>query len=198
MKKIVILLCIMVLVFGCSKKRVESVDDSVTKTEQGMENETGQADSAESDRYGSGKEEDIEEGDLVGKEAREGSKIEGESEDYYGDSSKSPFGDIYFSFDKYDISEEAASTLESVADWMNKHKDASVLIEGHCDTRGTNEYNLALGERRARAVKDYLSFSGIGKDRLTTLSYGEEKQVCSEQDESCYSKNRRAHIVPSQ
>jgi peptidoglycan-associated lipoprotein len=198
MKKIVMLLCILFLVFSCSKKRVESLDDTVTKTEQGMEDATGQYESDESDRYGRAKEEDIEEGDLVGKEAREGSRIEGEDEEYYGDSSKSPFEDIYFSYDKYDISEKAASALESVADWMNKHRDATVLIEGHCDTRGTNEYNLALGERRARAVKDYLSFSGIGKDRLTTVSYGEEKQVCSEQDESCYSKNRRAHIVLSQ
>lgn len=196
------LLCILMSVFGCSKKKyVASIDDTVTTTEKGLDEGTGlDTDSTYSDEYGQMEEEDVEEGKFFGKESRKGYGIEGEEDEsyYYDDSSKSPFKDIYFAFDKYEISEESAAVLEQVASWMHKHKDAKILIEGHCDTRGTTEYNLALGERRARATKDYLIFSGIEKNRLNTLSYGEEKQVCYEQNESCYRKNRRAHIVLSQ
>ena len=201
MKKFVMLLCVLVLVFGCSKKKyVSSLDDTATTTKSGIEEGTGlDTELSDSEKYGQMQEEDVEEDRLLSERSPKGYGIEGEdNESYYDDSSRSPFKDIYFAFDKYEISEEAAGVLESVADWLHRHNDAKILIEGHCDSRGTNEYNLALGERRARAVKDYLIFSGIGKNKMNTLSYGEERQVCSEQDESCYIKNRRAHIVLSQ
>ena len=85
--------------------------------------------------------------------------------------------------------------LDSIAAWLNKDKNINVLIEGHCDERGTNEYNLALGEKRANAAKEYLSARGIAAKRINTISYGEEKPLCTEQNEDCYQKNRRAHFV---
>ena len=77
----------------------------------------------------------------------------------------------------------------------HKNKNINVLIEGHCDERGTNEYNLALGEKRATAARDYLIARGVASTKIKTLSYGEEKPICTEQNEACYQKNRRAHFV---
>ena len=105
------------------------------------------------------------------------------------------FKDVLFDFDKYNVQEEYKPTLKSIASWMMKHKDVDLSIEGHCDDRGTNEYNLALGDRRAKAVKDYLRALGVSSSRLETMSYGEEKPLCQEQSEPCWAKNRRAHFV---
>jgi peptidoglycan-associated lipoprotein len=103
--------------------------------------------------------------------------------------------DALFDFDRYDIRPDARTVLDSIASWLNKNRDINVLIEGHCDERGTNEYNLALGEKRAQAAKDYLISKGITLTRMNTISYGEEKPTCTEQNEDCWQKNRRAHFV---
>jgi peptidoglycan-associated lipoprotein len=108
---------------------------------------------------------------------------------------KSIFEDIYFDFDKYDIRPDAKPMLQSVADWLIKNKSSELLIEGHCDERGTNEYNLALGDRRARATRDYLVSLGVASGRIDIISYGEEKPLCAEKTEECWQKNRRAHFV---
>jgi peptidoglycan-associated lipoprotein len=108
---------------------------------------------------------------------------------------KGLFEDIHFDFDKYDIRPDAKPILESVADWLIKNKSEMLLIEGHCDERGTNEYNLALGDRRAKATKDYLIALGIPSGRIQIMSYGEEKPLCTEKTEDCWQKNRRAHFV---
>lgn len=108
---------------------------------------------------------------------------------------KSVFEDIHFDFDKYDIRPDAKSTLQSIADWLIKNKSVILLIEGHCDERGTNEYNLALGDRRAKATKDYLVALGIASGRTQIISYGEEKPLCTEKTEDCWQKNRRANFV---
>ncbi|MDI6744782.1 MAG: peptidoglycan-associated lipoprotein Pal [Thermodesulfovibrionales bacterium] len=105
------------------------------------------------------------------------------------------FGNILFDFDKYTIREDAKPTLKSVADWMIKNKDAKMILEGHCDERGTNEYNLALGEKRAKSARDYIASAGVTKNRLDTISYGEEKPLCKEQTEDCWQKNRRVQFV---
>ncbi|MBI2986285.1 MAG: peptidoglycan-associated lipoprotein Pal [Deltaproteobacteria bacterium] len=107
----------------------------------------------------------------------------------------SPLNDIYFDFDKYDLKTEARGTLKANAGWLKANPAARVEIEGHCDERGTNEYNLALGAKRAQAAKDYLVTLGISKERLSTISYGEELPVCKEQNEGCWQKNRRARFV---
>jgi len=103
--------------------------------------------------------------------------------------------DVFFDFDKYDIRPEDAKTLDANATWLKTNADNLVLIEGHCDERGTNEYNLALGERRAKATMNYLVSQGVQANRITIISYGEERPVCNEKNESCWSKNRRGHFL---
>jgi peptidoglycan-associated lipoprotein len=102
---------------------------------------------------------------------------------------------IYFDFDKYEIRPGDAPILEENAKWLKTSANTLVLIEGHCDERGTNEYNLALGERRAKATGDYLVSLGIAASRITTISYGEERPVCTERAESCWAQNRRSHFL---
>ncbi len=105
------------------------------------------------------------------------------------------FEDIHFDFDKYDIRPDAKPLLQGVASWLRKNTFAKILIEGHCDERGTNQYNLALGDRRAKATKDYLTALGLVSDRIEMVSYGEEKPLCMEKTEECWAKNRRVHFV---
>lgn len=102
---------------------------------------------------------------------------------------------IHFDFDKYNIRDDAKPVLRGVSDWLVKNKSAKMLLEGHCDERGTNEYNLALGEKRAKSTRDYLVSSGVGKDRLEMISFGEERPLCKEQTEECWQKNRRVQFV---
>jgi peptidoglycan-associated lipoprotein len=110
-------------------------------------------------------------------------------------SASSPLQDVNFAFDSYDLDSAARETLKANADWLKANPSARVQIEGHCDDRGTNEYNLALGTRRAAASKDYVVQLGISADRISTISYGEEIPICSEHTEECWAKNRRARFV---
>ena len=103
--------------------------------------------------------------------------------------------DIYFDFDKSTLTPAAQDNLMKKAAWLRANPNVAVTIEGHCDERGTNEYNLALGDRRADSAKAFLVDLGIAASRLTTVSYGEERPVCSQHDEECWSKNRRANFV---
>jgi len=103
--------------------------------------------------------------------------------------------DIFFDFDKYDIRPEDAKTLDANSGWMKSNPNHLILIEGHCDERGTNEYNLALGERRAKATMNYLVSQGVQASRITIISYGEERPVCMEHNEACWAKNRRSHFL---
>lgn len=106
--------------------------------------------------------------------------------------------DIYFAYDKYDLSEEAKQSARLLGDILTKNKKVRVTIEGHSDERGTNEYNLALGDRRAKVAKEYLIALGIPANRIELISYGEEKPVCTESSEACWAKNRRDHFVLSE
>jgi peptidoglycan-associated lipoprotein len=103
--------------------------------------------------------------------------------------------DVHFDFDKYEIRPADAEILDASAAWMKANPDYLVLVEGHCDERGTNEYNLALGERRAKAALNYLLARGLAADRFTLVSYGKERPLCSEANEACWGQNRRAHIL---
>ena len=107
------------------------------------------------------------------------------------------FQDIHFDFDRYVILDRDVPTLERIAAWLRDNPDADVLIEGHCDERGTNEYNMALGEQRALAARRYLVGLGIGSDRLHTISYGEERPIALGHDEEAWAKNRRGHFAVS-
>ena len=102
---------------------------------------------------------------------------------------------IHFDFDSAQLTDTAKALLREKADWLKDNPGQSIIIEGHCDERGTTEYNLALGERRASAAKQYLQDLGIGAFRMTTVSYGEERPLDPGQNEAAYSKNRRAQFV---
>ena len=103
--------------------------------------------------------------------------------------------DIYFDFDRSDLKPETQAILKGKAEWLRNNPGESVIIEGHCDERGTNEYNLALGDRRAQSAKNFLIDLGIAESRLTTISYGEERPADPRHNEDAWSKNRRAHFV---
>ena len=102
---------------------------------------------------------------------------------------------VHFDFDKSDIRTGDAEILQASASWLNEHRGHLVLIEGHCDQRGTNEYNLALGERRARAAMNFLVAHGVAAGRFTLVSYGEERPLCSDESEACWARNRRAMFL---
>ncbi|HEV8578753.1 MAG TPA: peptidoglycan-associated lipoprotein Pal [Thermoanaerobaculia bacterium] len=103
--------------------------------------------------------------------------------------------DVYFDYDESTLTDDTRDKLSRNADLLKSNAQFSVTIEGHADERGTNEYNLALGERRANAVRDYLGSLGVAAGRLRTISYGEERPVCTQNEESCWSQNRRAHMI---
>jgi len=98
---------------------------------------------------------------------------------------------VLFGFDKYDLSPEAQATLERQAAWLRQYPSVTVSVEGHCDERGTREYNLALGERRANSVKNYLVALGVDPNRIQTISYGKERPAVPGSDEAAWAQNRR-------
>jgi peptidoglycan-associated lipoprotein len=103
--------------------------------------------------------------------------------------------DALFDYDKADLRDDARSVLAANADWLKKFSSVQVLIEGHCDERGTAAYNLALGDRRANAARDYLASLGVDASRIKTVSYGKERPICSDSNEGCWQRNRRAAFV---
>ena len=102
---------------------------------------------------------------------------------------------VFFGFDKYNLNADARAVLEKQAAWLNKYRVVTINVEGHCDERGTREYNLALGERRANSVKDYLVALGVAADRVRTISYGKERPVALGSNESAWRQNRRSVTV---
>jgi peptidoglycan-associated lipoprotein len=106
-----------------------------------------------------------------------------------------PLEDIRFDYDKAELSDEARATLEKHGLWLQGHRQAKVTVEGHCDERGTVDYNLALGDKRARAVRDYLASLGVAADRLHTVSLGKERPLDPGNNDQAFAKNRRAHFV---
>jgi peptidoglycan-associated lipoprotein len=176
MKKLLIILMVF-LVFGCAKKYVKETAEKPAKE-------------ATTEETGVSEKEVVEEGLYATKEGKIG------EEEITGVTGKEDvFKDIYFDFDKYDIRPDARPVLDEMALWMNKNTKTSIIIEGHCDERGTNEYNLALGEKRAMATRDYLVSLGVAPSRITIVTYGEEKPQCTEHNEACWQLNRRAHFV---
>ena len=108
---------------------------------------------------------------------------------------KKPLADAFFDLDSQQIRDDAKPILQKDAEWLKKWTSTKVMVEGHADSRGSAEYNLALGERRAAAVRDYLVNLGIGADRITIVSKGKEAPFCSDESESCWQQNRRGHFV---
>jgi peptidoglycan-associated lipoprotein len=104
-------------------------------------------------------------------------------------------GDIYFDYDRADLRDDSRERLTRNAEWLRSHPEFEVTIEGHCDERGTNEYNLALGARRSGSARDYITSLGVAGTRSRSISYGEERPQCTSSTESCWGMNRRAHFV---
>jgi peptidoglycan-associated lipoprotein len=181
MKRFLALLSVLFIMFaaGCARKYTKPAPAPAKPEEQVKEEVlTPEKTSQPEEEISYAKEEEISESRLSPEER-----------------AKAVLQDVLFDYDKYDIKPDARPILDSVASLLNEEPRLNVVIEGHCDERGTNEYNLALGERRARSVKNYLVSLGVSPSRLITITYGEEKPLCTEKSESCWKKNRRAHFV---
>jgi len=174
MKKILIILLV-VLVAGCAKKYTKSTEE-VTDSPRGSWEVVKEEGEAPDTAYA--KEEGISERELS-----------------IAEMAKSVLTDVLFDYDKYDIRPESRPALDTAASFMNENMNLNIVIEGHCDDRGTNEYNLALGEKRAKSTKNYLVSLGVAASRIITITYGEEKPTCTMNSESCWQSNRRAHFV---
>ena len=109
--------------------------------------------------------------------------------------SENPLGDVAFDYDMATVRDDQRAILQKNADWMRRWSTTRVSVEGHADKRGTNEYNLALGDRRARSVVDYMVSLGIAADRMVVVSKGEESPLCAEETDGCYARNRRGQFI---
>ncbi len=103
--------------------------------------------------------------------------------------------DAFFDYDQAELRPDAREALSADAQWLKKYPSAKIMIEGHCDERGTEEYNLALGDRRANAAREYLASLGVPATRIASVSYGKERPFCAQETESCWQENRRGHFV---
>jgi peptidoglycan-associated lipoprotein len=139
------------------------------------------------------------EGSGVGSESNLGSQGSLEQFKNTGTLSGSgPLTDIHFGYNTYNIEPQDGSILKQNASWLQSNPRTRVQVEGHCDERGSEEYNIALGAKRAQAAKDYLETLGVEGSRISTISYGKELPLCTEHDESCWEQNRRDHFVVQQ
>lgn len=177
MKKILIVL-LMIFVAGCAKKYVAPPQEPAAQKETVKKEPVEQAKKEMVKETVEPKEAKLQEG-AVSAKTEEPSALK----------------DVLFDYDKYSIRDDARPVLDNVASFLKKNGTINISIEGHCDERGTNEYNLALGEKRAKAAKDYLISLGVMPARLSIITYGEEKPLCTEHNETCWQKNRRAHFV---
>jgi len=177
--------------FGCANKRVASTSgDQSMAAKQSIDTEQVQPDQMASADTSS---QDVSRSQLAPSASESGSAAMSKDSAVLPD--LAGLGDIYFDFDRYEIRKDAHSVLEGNAKWLRNEGGRSLMIEGHCDERGTLAYNLVLGEKRAKSAKRYLEDLGIPGSRIQTTSYGEVQPFCKEQNEGCWQKNRRAHFV---
>lgn len=178
---------------GCPKKQTVFSESAVVSSEAKEEAVAkAQAEAAEKARV----EADAKAKDeaKAEKEAEEKAKIEAEEEAKADAIKAFQAEDIHFDLDRYDIKEGDREILKSLAEWLLDNKNMKVEIEGHCDERGADEYNLALGDRRAHSVMQYMTMLGVTSERISATTYGEEKPLCTEPTEDCWWRNRRAHF----
>ena len=187
--------CIGLILMGCPKKTVVKEEPSMKQDEAAAKRE--EAAKAEAERAAREREQrEAKAREEAAKKELEKSltaKKEAGIEGVVFESSL--LKDVYFDFDKYDIRPGDMAILKENAALLKKYPTVKIQIEGHCDERGTNEYNLALGERRANSTKNYLISLGIPSDRISTISYGEEKPLDPSHREEAWAKNRRAHTI---
>jgi len=183
---LVLALSVTVSVFSCAKKRISSEPATPTAEESAQKRAAEEARQRELERQKTLKEEDLSDEGLSEEMAQQKTA-----------SAKSIFEneDVYFEFDSIRLAPQAQEILTKKAEWLRANPTAKITIEGHCDSRGTNEYNLALGEGRAQSAKAFLVDLGIDPSRLNTISYGEERPIDRAQTEEGWAKNRRAHFV---
>ncbi len=159
---------VMLAIAGCSSKKPAPVGDTNPNANQLNENGAG---------------------------AGGGNSLENWKTGHYG--AQGPLSDIHFGYNDYTIQDQDGSVLKSNASWLEKYPQTKVQVEGHCDERGSEEYNMALGAKRAQAAKDYLVTLGVSGSRISTISYGKELPLCQDHDESCWAQNRRDHFAVS-
>ena len=167
---------------SCAKKELKS--EPVMSEDEARRRAEEEARKREQERQAAIREEELKEGQL----GTESERFQSAREMFENE-------DILFEFDSASLSVEAQEILRAKAEWLRENPRAQVMIEGHCDERGTNEYNLALGDRRAFSSKSFLVDLGIADSRITTISYGEEQPVDSRSTEDAWTQNRRAHFV---
>ena len=180
-----LVLAVLVIFFtaACSKKKISSEPVTLpTAEEEAARRAQEEARQRELERQKALAEENLKEDSLTSELALD-EKTQFENED------------IYFDFDSIQLTPQAQEILTKKAKWLRDNPAATVTIEGHCDNRGTNEYNLALGEGRAQSAKTFLMDLGVDVSKLRTISYGEERPIDPRQSESAWAKNRRAHFV---
>lgn len=179
----IMLAMLLALGVSCAKKQVtmETQEMAADESQQSAEDEAARR--------------EAEEARLQEQRAREARQRQ-EASSMSEAAKKAAFEDeeIHFDFDKYVLTPQAMMVLDDKAAYLREHPEVRVLVEGHCDDRGSNEYNLALGDRRANSAKNYLVKSGVAESRITTISYGEEQPLCMQQNESCWYRNRRGHF----
>jgi len=200
---LVLILCAGLLLIGCPKKTVVKEEPSMKKAEEPVA-EREKAARLEAEKVA--KEKEAREKELAKIREEEAKKAKEKEFEKSLVAKKEPgiagevfesrlLKDIHFDFDKYDIRSGDTEILKENAALLMKYPKVKIQVEGHCDERGTNEYNLALGERRANAAKKYLLSLGVSTDRISSISYGEEKPLDAGHNEEAWSKNRRGHFV---
>ena len=189
---LILILCLGLILTGCPKKTAIKEEPSVTKEEAARLEAERAAKEAREKELARIREEQA----RKAKEEFEKSLMAKKEPGIEGEVFESKlFKDVHFDFDRYEIRPGDAEILKQSAVLLSKHRTVKVQIEGHCDERGTHEYNLALGERRANSTKKYLISLGISQDRVSTISYGEEKPSDPGRNEEAWAKNRRAHCI---
>ena len=192
---IVLILCFSLMSTGCPKKTVVKEEPSVIKSEEAAKRETERAaresetKEAREKELASKKEEEAKKEFEKSLVAKKTPGVEGEAFE------SSLLKDVHFDYDKYDIRPQDAEILKGNATLLKKYLNIKIQIEGHCDERGTSEYNLALGERRSNSIKDYLLSLGILGDRVSTISYGKERPLDPGHNDEAWAKNRRGHFI---
>lgn len=176
----------LVLVAGCAANDLEDPDADPADTTDVETEEERDREAFAAGREGDIDEEDLTEEERAAREAREAAESMADLRDQTV---------IYFDFDSSDIKRESRDILEAHAAYLASDREASVVLEGHTDERGTSEYNMALGERRAESVKEYLVINNVNRDQLEVVSYGEENPAVDERNEDAYAQNRRVEIV---
>lgn len=190
---LVLILCVGLLLTGCPKKTVVKEEPSMKKAEEAVAEREKAAKLEREKELARIREEEAKK---AKEQEFEKSLVAKKEPGIAGEVFESRLlKDIHFDFDRYDIRPEDAEILKDNAALLMKYPRVKIQVEGHCDERGTNEYNLALGERRANAAKKYLLSLGISTDRISSISYGEEKPLDAGHNEEAWTKNRRGHFV---